>query len=548
MSKKTGCEGTYGPKALDNLAAQTNQTDSGCLPSQAALDPACKPWQLTLSNDASIIDSYAAESLSIAGGDANVFKLLGVHEQTKIVDATGFGDPISGGQVGAYPAKNAFNIYDTSWKSIQKGEDAVVASAFIGYDFGLIKIANTARRKYSVDDAAIYKHITAIVLKQSSNPSERATRVRVERSQDGKQWKGVQIIELPNDDCLNTFMLKDSVSSRFWRVRPIQFNGGKMDSWGVSALQLVENYLATEEHNIQDKILLENRDREYDMSSLPVKIYWDIQELQTDLTRFGLEMNSETLFIAANFSSVVASLGRPFIIGDIIQIPALTQYSATLEPIEKFMEVVDTFWAAEGYTPGWQPTLQRVVLQPAYASRETQNVFGDLSNEREIDALGLLGGDDGNDPQYQDYQDVSEEIAIQSKIAVPEKGTDDSGIRKWEDDELAKAKAAGINNLESTGQRPDEFQSSDGMPPNGDPYTEGDEFPDNPKDKAWHRLTYTNISDSNLPRLHRYSLAKKRWRYIETDYRSANNSKRPLIREFLDNPTPIGQITKNERT
>ena len=536
------CSNTYGPKGLEDMSTTSDQ---GCGPSESSLRSDCKPWQLTLSGDSAIIDSYVAESMNIASGDSNVYKLLGVHEQTKLIDATGFGNPISGGQIAAYPASNAFNIFDTSWKSVQRGTEAIVASSYIGYDFGLIKTNNEARRRYSVDDAAIYKHITGITLKQSSNSNERAGKIRVERSQCGEKWKGVQVIDLPDDDCLNTFLLKDSVTSRFWRIRPIEFNGDDNNSWCVNALQLIENYLATDESNIQDKILLENRDREYDMSTLSVKIYWDIQETQTDLTRYGLEMNSETLFVAANFSSVVSSLGRPFIIGDILQIPALTQFSATMEPIEKYMEVVDTFWAAEGYTPGWQPTLQRLVLQPAHASRETQNIFGDLGNEREVDVFGLLG-DDGNNPVYQDYQDVTEEIDIQAKIAVPEKGTDDTGVIQWSEDQLESARAQGIDNLESIGQRPAEFQATDGLPPNGEPYTEGDEFPDNPKDKDWHRLTYTNISDQNLPRLHRYSFAKKRWRFIETDYRSSNNSKQPIIQEFLANPTPIGNITKGK--
>jgi len=603
----TDCNNTYGPK-------YNEEVDDGCGASTTALDPNCKTWQLSLSNDAAIIDSYVAESLNIASADANVYKLLGVHEQEKLIDATGFGDPISSGNIGAYPASNAFTIVDTAWKSIQRGESAVLASAFIGYDFGLIKTNEGTRRRYSVDDAAIRKHITAISLKQSSNPLERATKIRIERSQCGMKWKGVQVINVPDDECLNTFLLKDSVTSRYWRIRPLEFNGGDSNSWSVRALQMVDNYLATNEDNVQDKILLENRDREYDMSTITVKVYFDLQEAQTDLSRFGLQMTNETLFAAANFSSAVVTLGRPFIIGDIIEIPSLAQYSADMTRVEKYYEVVDTLWASEGFTPTWQPTLQRLILQPAFASRETQNVFGDLSNEREVDALGLLGGDDGNHPLYADYTGVTEEIHAQSKIQVPERGTDVSGIKEWSTEEIVKARAAGVTNIEKTGRiarnripstttippdnlpytegvsLPEEpndgdyhrlvvdgqpiqlykyiiqnqgwsllaeipsdigsgsfgsFQSSDGMPPNSAPYTEGDDFPEYPKDKDYHRLTYTKIDDELPARLHRYSDVKKRWIYIESDYRALNNNKRSVLSEFLNNPnTPIDKITR----
>lgn len=541
------CSKTFGPGSLtsDGTAASA-QNQADCLvPSAAVTNPACKPWQLTNQTaDAAIIDSFVTESLNIASADANVYKLLGVHEQEKLVDATGFGNPIAGGSVASFPATNAFTIKDASWKSVQRGPDAVLASAFIGYDFGLIKTNEGSRRRYSVDDAAIYKHITAISIKQSSIAAERATRIRVERSQCGTKWRGVQVIDLPDDDCLNTFLMRDSVTSRFWRLRPLEFNGGVNNSWAVKAIELVDNHLATTTDNIQDKIFLENRDREYDMDTYGIKMYYDIQETQTDLTRFGLELTSETLFASVSFSSVVAILGRPIIIGDVFQIPSMTQFSSTLEPIEKYMEVVDTMWAAEGYTPQWQPTLQRVVLQPAIASRETQNIFGDLNNSRILNELGLLGGDNGQNPVYQDYTDVTEEIEIESKELVPERGTDVSGVHEWSDAEIEEINlrqdASNLpridpNTFRKTGRtNTDNFQARDGMPPNSAPFTEGDAFPSDPVDMDYHRLTYTAIDDNLPARLHRYSGAKKRWIFLQTDHRSQNNTKAPILDEFIN--------------
>ena len=125
------CKNTYGRGFTDPEQA-ANQPDSCAgVPTPIATNPACKPWQLSLSGDAEVIDSYIAESLNIAAADANVYKLLGVHEQEKLVDATGFGTAISGGSKPAYPAKNAFTLIDTSWTSLQCGPEAIIALSLI---------------------------------------------------------------------------------------------------------------------------------------------------------------------------------------------------------------------------------------------------------------------------------------------------------------------------------------------------------------------------------------------------------------------------------
>jgi len=266
----------------------------------------------------------------------------GNHEQSKLQDATGTGNGISGGALAGFPADNAFIAFDNMWQSLQTGTDAIIASSYIGYDFGAIKTNEGDRDRYSVA-TAVRKHIMAFSIKQSSNPLSRVTSARLERSDDGMKWYGVHVVKLPDDDCLNTILSRNSVPSRFWRLRPLEFTGGVTNRWGVTAFQMYHNYDPTSDYNIQDKIFLENR----------------------------IELPSQTIFATMNFRQVVAALGRPLLVGDIIQLPSETQYSAELEPIEKWMEVTDTAWSTEGFTPGWQPTLIRAVLQPAYASEES---------------------------------------------------------------------------------------------------------------------------------------------------------------------------------
>ena len=73
------------------------------------------PFQLVLGNDACIQDQYLINALQIGGAVVNIYKLLGVHEQCQLVDATGLGNAISNGDGGIFTAANAFNKYQSEW-------------------------------------------------------------------------------------------------------------------------------------------------------------------------------------------------------------------------------------------------------------------------------------------------------------------------------------------------------------------------------------------------------------------------------------------------
>jgi hypothetical protein len=553
---KEYCEGTSGPYHPDPNGGSNGQTGtSACttLPdgtSYYAVEKnfACNPFQLSKSRDSRFIDGVVGESLNIGGADFNVYKLLGVHEQGKLIDVTGNGNPLSNGDAPGFPASNAFDVFITEWRSIQRG-DGVTASAFLGYDFGEIKVDDGSRRRYGIE-ASVRKHITALAIKQSANPLKRVTRARIERSADGRKWYGVAVVNLPDDDCLNTILFGDSILMRYWRIRPLSFNGGNTDYWGVQALQMFHNYAGTRHDNIQDKIYLENRDRDYADEPLLLKGSYDLLDVSSELMKLGIELPAQTFYMTTNFSQCVAALGRPLVIGDIIEIPSEAQYSADMRRIEKWMEVTDVAWSTEGYTPGWQPTLLRVILQPAYVSQETQDIFGDLA-ENEIEGeWGLLDKGDGKHPIFQDYSDVDQHIAELSYEISPEQGSEGSStIRAWEQSELDTAKDQGLPNLQKIGQHPTGLYVEDAMPPNDHPFTEGPEYPSSPSHGDYHRLTYEGLSRDVPARLYRFSTSKNRWIYLETDRRAEFNPDKPRLEEFLKTSTskPHTHITRDKK-
>ena len=497
-------------------------------------DLLCSPYQLTktASLDNNLVDAVMNESLSIGGADINVFKLLGVHEKGSLVDLAKNGSAISGGSGNTYDAGNAFTAYCNEWRSSQRGA-AVVASAFIGYDFGYIKLEN-GRARYGVD-TSVKHNIATISIKQGTASKNRVTKARIERSSDGLKWYGVAVVTFPDDDHLNTVTFKASVQERYWRIRPVVFNGGPNDYWVVQAIQLMD-YNATAINNIEDPIFQENRNRDYAPETVPVKGYYDLVDAHSELTKYGIELPTQSYTIRLNFTACVQQLGRPFVIGDIIQLPSETQYSATLEPVYKYVEVTDVSWSTEGYTPGWVPNTLQVIAQPMLATQETQDIFGGLVPT--VDEMGLSDKFDGNNPVYQDLAPFTQAIKEAETVKVPERGREGQAtVRQITDADIAKAQQLNVpvENLQRITLRSHDMYAEDAMPPNGAEFTEGPNFPTSPipVDGDYHRLTYVGTAEGIPTRLYRWSGAKNRWIYLESDRRAEYKETRPLLQDFL---------------
>ena len=495
----------------------------------------CRPWNITEEDRLNCyVDGLINEGLNIAGAKVNVLKLLGVQEQTSLMNLAVNGSAISGGDWTGFPASNAFTTMTTEWRSKQGGSTAILASAYLGYDFGEIKI-DTGRQRYGID-ASVRHQITTIRIKQSSNPNYRVTKARVERSTDGISWYGVAVITLPDDDSLNTVSFKDSVPNRYWRLRPLEFTGESCDSWGVQALEM-HTYTATQLDNIQDKIWLENRNRDYATDWIAMKGYYSLVTPELEISKFMAELGeSGTYRIKLAFSACVGSLGRPIVIGDYIELPSEAQYTPTLEKRKKYLEVTDVTWDPETFTPGWIPMMLLVTAKQAIASEETQQIFGDLAAK--TDDSGLFDNDDGNNTNYQDYSNVSQTVDQQARTEMPERGSEGSNvIREFEDDTIAEAALEGVDHLTKLGFNRTGLYVEDAIPQNDADYTESDTFPTDPSDGDYHRLIYTGLAKDVPARLYRWSDTKGRWVYLETDRREQYNNQKAVLEEYLVSTT-----------
>lgn len=528
---EVGPDDDFPRESSDNNPCSDDFRELGCVDK----DP-CYPWQLTdFSEEACIIEDYIEESITIGGAKVNVHKMLGVYEQKKLLDEMDVGQAIASSSHPNFPASNAFDYYDTEWRSGELGHD-VVRSSYIGYDFGPIRLEN-GRVRYGIE-TFVKKNIATIKLKQGCDSKNRVTKIRIERSADGEKWYGSSSLTIPDCEGAVTIRFRATSPTRYWRIRPLAFNGGESDYWAVKALVLSEQEI-TDQENIQDRIFLENRDRKYSKEPVLTKGTYTPVEYQGFLSKIGMNsmFNREQYLLEFSFQQIIRLIGRPLVIGDILQLPSETFYTPKLRPTLKYLEVTNVSWSSTGFTPHWVPTLLRVVAEPVMASQETQDVLGKLTED--VDSTGRSDINDGvRNKKYQDISDITQSVAADANTAVPQRGQDYANVPKLSNElrDWIEGNIPGVDPDKLDRQRP--VWATDALPPNGEPFTEGDKWPDKPKNGDYHRLTFTSV-DQNLPaNLYRYSEAKKRWIFLETDQRKkAWTDTKPTLSEFLKNPS-----------
>lgn len=515
--------------------------DTGEVVVPTADSSACSPLQLQKQTaDTAFIAKIANEQLNLGGADACFFKLLGVQQQGTLIDAAGKGCAHSYDQLADYPASNAFDRFATYYSTDSSGP-SVLEHCWIGYDFGLLETAlGTPAYSYQAD-AENRRHITSFAVKQAGDQTNWVSKVRIERSDDGIRWRGVTVVDLPLDAARHVVHIKPSVPARMWRLRPIEKRGE--GRWLVESLELFE-FTATDLYNLQDSPLFqENRDRSYCVNPVKIKMHYDLVDIKSELSRFGIDLPSSTMTIQVSFAEAVRQLGRGVIIGDIIEIPSEVQFTADMELVRKFVEVTDVSWSTKGYTPGWVPLFQQITARPMLARQEVQDIIGQL--EPDISE----GGNGFGEVFFQDQAfRATEQIQIAADTMTPQLGQDDSSIADISEipqDIIQQTAAVGIDIKKFTVDQTtryvgDAATTRSAMPPKGTPpelFSIGDQtvgFPTLPKNGQYHRMTYDSVTAEKIPpKLYRFSLAKNRWIYLESDDRYATQTNKTHLKSFL---------------
>lgn len=476
-------------------------------------------------SEAAYIAGLMAEALNIAAGPVNLFPMLGVHNQGSTIDQTGEGFPLSSGTPSGYNVLDAFNVNTATWRSVQSGAD--VLTAFIGYDFGTKKAwekIGPAQERY-VPSAPVRKRVATIKIRQGLDSRNRATQVRIEASDDGITWKRIDAANLPDTDSLVIINVRSTAEYSKWRVVPTYFNGVASNfQWEVAELHFNESTQLSLD-NIEDYVLLENRDRAYCRTSVMIKCTYDLLDVQTELAKFGINL-PQTYIFTCSFATMVRILGRPVVVGDIVELPGEVQYDASLRPVRKWLEVTDCSWSTEGYTLNWKPNLYRFYAQPILPSVEHKDILGlpGVVNSTQTDDDFLLNGLLLN----QQAQESTEAIKQYSEDAVPQDGSDPQDLQ------------SGMSLKQIPGSYDGrDIYSEDAIPPDGAAFTTGDTLPppSTISNGHYHRQTYTSVSLAIRPgdRLLRYDATIGRWKVVEINNRNTPESHKKTMASIMLN-------------
>lgn len=131
--------------------------------------------------------------------------------------------------------------------------------------------------------------------------------------------------------------------------------------------------------NIQDLLLLENRDRVYDQDVYIMRGVYTHQDVDFDLTQFGLFLNNDTLFITFHYNDMIDTFGRKLMNGDVLEVPNLKDYhplnQAIPQPLPKYYVVQDADYATEGMSQTWMPHTWRVKATPMTNNQEFKDIL-----------------------------------------------------------------------------------------------------------------------------------------------------------------------------
>jgi hypothetical protein len=181
----------------------------------------------------------------------------------------------------------------------------------------------------------------------------------------------------------------------FDRTISEQFTAGATDLYvhkylgptnqGASTDYTQPNYDVLSPTNIQDLLFLENRDRTYDPNVYRVRGHYNVQNLDFDLSQFGLFLNNDIIFITVHYNDMIDLVGRKLMVGDVIELPHLLDYNPLKETIptalKRFMQVTDANYASEGFSPTWFPHIWRIKCEPLVDSEEFSQILTAPINE-----------------------------------------------------------------------------------------------------------------------------------------------------------------------
>ncbi len=159
------------------------------------------------------------------------------------------------------------------------------------------------------------------------------------------------------------------------------YEGPEIDSTGSTNTDIT---------SIQDVLFLENTTRKYNPDVIELRGHHQPQDVNYDLSQFGIFLSSDVIRIQFHYNDMVDALGRKLISGDVLEFPSLRDVPVfdNAVGINRYYVVQDALYAAKGYGPKWFPHVWLVRAKLITASPEFKDIIANAATGQTAGGVG----------------------------------------------------------------------------------------------------------------------------------------------------------------
>jgi len=141
---------------------------------------------------------------------------------------------------------------------------------------------------------------------------------------------------------------------------------------------------------IQDVLFLTNNNRKYNPNVIELRGHHQPQDINYDLSQFGIFLSSDVIRIQFHYTDMVDSLGRKLIAGDVLEFPSLRDVPIfdNAVGINRYYVVQDALYAAAGYGQKWFPHIWLVRAKLMTASVEFTEILDQAATGQTAGGVG----------------------------------------------------------------------------------------------------------------------------------------------------------------
>lgn len=141
---------------------------------------------------------------------------------------------------------------------------------------------------------------------------------------------------------------------------------------------------------IQDVLFLTNVNRKYNPDVVEVRGHYTPQDVNYDLSQFGIFLSSDVIRIQFHYNNMIDALGRKLIAGDVLEFPNMRDVPIfnNAVGINRYYVVQDALYSAGGYGNKWFPHIWLVRAKLITAAPEFQEILDHAATGQTAGGVG----------------------------------------------------------------------------------------------------------------------------------------------------------------